>query len=96
MNPHTAKSLEEEIAEGIKARPAWLKLDDTSRCYPISRSRLYELIRDGKIRSACLRDRNKVRGTRIVNVESLERYITKHEDVWSESPNPKTKNETTK
>ena len=79
-----SKSLEEEIAEGIRATPAWLKLDVTSQCYGISRSGLYGLIRDGKIRFACLRDRNKSRGTRIVNVQSLEDYISAHENAWSE------------
>jgi hypothetical protein len=83
-----SKSLEEEIAEsiraGIRATPAWLKLDVTSQCYGISRSGLYGLIRDGKIRSACLRDRNKSRGTRIVNVQSLEDYISAHEGTKSE------------
>jgi hypothetical protein len=90
----TTLELQEEIKQSI--RPAWLKIDDAVRFSGIGRSKLYSLIDRGKIRSACLRERNKVRGTRIVNVESLELYITKHEDVWSESPNPKTKNETTK
>lgn len=88
------RELEEEIAEGIRAKVAWLKLDDASRCYAISRSGLYSLIRDGEIRSVCLRHRDKSRGSRIISVASLERYITKHQNVWSESPNPKAKNET--
>jgi hypothetical protein len=80
----TCKSLEEEVADNIRAAPAWLKLDVTSQCYGISRSGLYGLIRDGKIRSACLRDQNKSRGTRIVNVQSLEDYISEHEGKKSE------------
>jgi hypothetical protein len=61
-----------------------LKLDVASQCYGISRSGFYRLIRDGKIRSACLRDKNKSRGTRIVNVQSLEDYIRAHEGKKSE------------
>ena len=79
-----SQTLAEEITQGIRATPAWLKLDDASRCYGICRSGLYSLIRDGRIKSACLRDRNKSRGSRIVNVKSLEDYISAHEDVWSE------------
>jgi hypothetical protein len=85
----TCKSLEEEVADGIRATPAWLKLDVTSQCYGISRSGLYSLIRDGKIRSACLRDQNKSRGTRIVNVQSLEDYISKHEGKYDETKSEK-------
>jgi helix-turn-helix protein len=87
----TTLELEQEIKQSI--RPAWLKIDDAVRFSGIGRSKLYSLIDDGKIRSACLRERDKTRGTRIVNVRSLEAYISAHEDVWSESPNPKAKNE---
>jgi hypothetical protein len=45
----------------------------------IGRSRLYELIDDGKIRSVCLRERQKVRGIRLVNVKSLHDYIASFE-----------------
>jgi helix-turn-helix protein len=90
----TTLELQKEINQSI--RPAWLKIDDAVRFSGIGRSKLYDLIDRGKIRSACLRDRNKVRGTRIVNVQSLESYITKYEDVWSQSPNPKAKNESPK
>jgi hypothetical protein len=81
-----SKSFADEIADGLRATPAWLKLDDASRCYGISRSGLYNLIRRQKIRSACLREEDNVRGTRLVNVASLDSYITKHEGVWSEPP----------
>jgi Helix-turn-helix domain len=90
----TTLELQEEIKQSI--RPAWLKIDDAVRFSGIGRSKLYSLIDRGEIRSACLRDRDKVRGTRIVNVESLENYITKYERVWSQSPNPKAKNESPK
>ena len=90
----TTLELEQEIKQPI--RPAWLKIDDAVRFSGIGRSKLYSLIDDGRIRSACLRDRDKVRGTRIVNVRSLEAYIAAHEDVWSESPNRKAKDESPK
>lgn len=90
----TTLDLQRETKQSI--RPAWLKLDDAVSYSGIGRSKLYSLIDEGKIRSACLRERDKTRGSRIVNVRSLEAYISAHEDIWSQSPNPKTKNENQK
>jgi hypothetical protein len=52
----------------------------------IGRSKLYAAIKAGEIRSACLRDQNNTRGTRLINVASLNAYIRRHEGIWSEPP----------
>jgi hypothetical protein len=92
----TTLEIEKEVSNAAPVEPRWLRVGDAIRLSGISRSKLYSLLQDGVVKSACLRDRNKTRGTRIVNVKSLEAYISAHEDVWSESPNPKAKNESPK
>ncbi len=67
-------------------KPDWLKIPQAVHRSNICRSSLYDLIRRGKIRSVCLRDPDKVRGTRLINAASLDAYIIKHEGVWSEAP----------
>jgi hypothetical protein len=67
-------------------RPAWLKIPQAVRYSSICRSSLYYAIKSGEIRSACLRDPTHVRGTRLVNVASLDAYINRHVNLWSEPP----------
>ena len=40
---------------------------------------MYQLIDQGKIRSVCLRERDKVRGIRLINAKSLSDYIASFE-----------------
>jgi len=79
----TVTPIQEEIGT---VQPRWLKIDDAVRFSGICRSKLYSLIKRGAIRSACLREEDNVRGTRLVNAVSLDAYINKHEGVWSEAP----------
>lgn len=75
------------IREEIGAiAPKWIQIPAAVRRSSICRSKLYALIRRGAVRSACLRDEDNVRGTRLINVASLDAYIDKHVDVWSEAP----------
>jgi hypothetical protein len=76
------------IAEEIGAvAPRWLRIDDAVRFSGIRRSKLYQLIKCGAIRSACLREEDNVRGTRLVFAPSLDAHIAGHEGVWSKPPN---------
>jgi hypothetical protein len=56
-------------------KPEWLRLPDASRVSGIGRSSLYILIKEGKIKSVCLRKRNSIRGIRLVNADSLNAFI---------------------
>jgi len=56
-------------------KPEWLRLPDASRMSGIGRSSLYILIKEGKIKSVCLRKRNSIRGIRLVNADSLSAFI---------------------
>ncbi len=44
----------------------------------LSRAFIYGLIREGKIRSACLKKNGALRGVRTVNLSSLLGYLEKH------------------
>ncbi|MAS92603.1 MAG: hypothetical protein CMO55_05345 [Verrucomicrobiales bacterium] len=53
----------------------WLRVSEAVQITSISRSKLYELIKEGKIRSSCLRESYQVRGTRLIDRASLLAYI---------------------
>jgi hypothetical protein len=77
-----------EISEEVRTTPAvearWLKIPAAVRYSGLSRSKIYELIDEGKIRSVCLRDEDKLRGTRLVLKPSFDSYFAKHEGTKSE------------
>jgi len=61
-----------EVQNAVAAvRPEWLRIPDATRMSGIGRSSLYELIREGKIKSVCLRKRNGIRGIRLISADSL-------------------------
>jgi Helix-turn-helix domain len=43
--------------------------------FGLSRSKLYELINDRKIKSFCLRERNKIKGIRLISFDSLSEFL---------------------
>jgi hypothetical protein len=85
----TTLEIQDEISKAPSVEPRWLKIGDAVVFSGMCRSKLYALVKRGKIRSACLRDRDKIRGTRLINAESLHNYISAHEGVWSEAPDKK-------
>jgi hypothetical protein len=58
--------------------PEWLRVSDAVRLYGLGRSSLYELISEGRIKTASLRKRNALRGTRLINRDSLAAFIDAH------------------
>jgi len=81
----TVADIHEEIrsARAIEL-PHWLKIPASVHYSSLSRSKLYELIDEGAIRSVCLRDKDKIRGVRLISRPSLEAYLAKHEGTKSE------------
>jgi hypothetical protein len=57
------------------AKPEWYRLSDAIRVSGIGRSSLYELIREGRVKSVCLRKRNNTRGIRLINADSLTAFL---------------------
>ena len=76
-------------ATGGGVEPAWLTIAGAVAYSSLSRSKIYELI-GSEVRSVCLRDKNMIKGKRLVSRSSLENYINKFEGKKSEPvPGPK-------
>ena len=58
------------IAQKGQLKRVWLRIPVAVEAYGIARSRLYELIAEGKIRSASVRDRHKKKRVRLINADS--------------------------
>lgn len=57
------------------SRPEWLRPKDIPKFFGIGRSKTYELISDGKVKSVSLRKRGQKHGTRLVSFDSLAAYL---------------------
>jgi predicted DNA-binding transcriptional regulator AlpA len=64
---------EKQNASDLK--PIWIRLPQVTQCYGISRSKAYQLAKEGKVTSLSLRESSQTKGTRLFNVESLEAFI---------------------
>jgi hypothetical protein len=71
----TTATLIQATARCEPLKPEWVRIPDAMKFSGIGRSRLYQLIGAGRVRSVCLRERQKVRGIRLVSVKSLHDYI---------------------
>ncbi len=58
--------------------PSWVRVHDAIHATGISRSRLYVLMNEGKIRSASLRDKGQSKPTRLIDFGSLLSFIDSH------------------
>lgn len=72
---NTTLSIEQNIGKSELLRPQWLRIPDACAVSGIGRSLLYRHLASGRIKSVCLRDRNKERGIRLVNTDSLFAFI---------------------
>ena len=55
--------------------PEWTDHKGARVLFGLSRSHLYELAGEGKIRSACIRRRGALRGRRLFNCESIRAFL---------------------
>jgi hypothetical protein len=76
MKPTTSFAVQ-DIGPLPPVKPEWLRLPDAVRVSGIGRSTLYMLIKSGEVRSASIRKRNRTRGIRLINRDSLNDYIEK-------------------
>jgi len=53
----------------------WFRVPEAVKLVGISRSKLYELIAQGHVRSVSLRENGQSRGTRLVSYPSLQEYL---------------------
>jgi hypothetical protein len=56
-------------------RPEWLRPKDIPKIFGLGRSKSYELIASGKVKSVSLRKRGQKHGTRLVSYDSLAAYL---------------------
>lgn len=64
-----------ETTTSPDVKPEWYRIPDATRVSGIGRSLLYQYIKEGKIKSACLRKRNSIRGIRLINADSLSELV---------------------
>ena len=57
----------------------WLRVSDVTKLFRISRSLTYELIKEGKLRSVCLRRKGRQSGIRLIATDSIRAYIASFE-----------------
>jgi hypothetical protein len=73
------KSPSNLIIEELPAiRPRWASIKAASQFSGVARYRIFELINEGKIRSAVLKRKGLIRGRRLIDLDSLDAYISQH------------------
>ena len=72
----------------VTLNPRWLRIPSAVKYSGLSRSRLYELLAQGRIRSICLTSRRDAwRGVRLVDRESIDLFMEILRQVVSEPMN---------
>jgi hypothetical protein len=74
-NPDT---LAVERARHGSSSSNWITVRQATSRFPLGRTSIYELIREGRIRSLLLRKRGNVSGKRLLNSASIEAYIASY------------------
>jgi hypothetical protein len=60
----------------VTLNPRWLRIPSAVKYSGISRSRLYKLLAQGRIKSICLKSRNDaLRGVRLIDRESVDLFM---------------------
>ena len=68
----------------VTLNPRWLRIPSAVKYSGISRSRLYELLVQGRIKSICLKSRNDaLRGVRLIDRESVDLFMESLQEVAS-------------
>ena len=73
--PNYAEILADSPPIQTHFRPEWLRVEAAVQLFGISRSKIYELIADRRIKSFCLRERNKLKGIRLISFDSLSEFL---------------------
>jgi hypothetical protein len=66
----------------VTLNPRWLRIPSAVTYCGLSRSRLYELLAQGRIKSICLKSHNNaMRGVRLVDKESIDLFMESLQEV---------------
>jgi hypothetical protein len=60
--------------------PKYLQVASATSYSGLSRAKLYELMAEGQIRSISVRQKGRIRGRRLISVESLDAFLKSFED----------------
>ena len=71
------KEIQQDTHTGpVTLNPRWLRMPSAVKYSGLSRSRLYELLGQRRIKSICLKSRNDaLRGVRLVDRESIDSFM---------------------
>jgi len=71
----------------VTLNPRWLRIPSAVKYSGLSRSRLYELLTQGRIKSICLKSHTgALRGVRLVDRESIDQFMETRQEVVSRLP----------
>jgi predicted DNA-binding transcriptional regulator AlpA len=71
----------------VTLNPRWLRIPSAVKYSGLSRSRLYELLGRGRIKSICLKSQNKAfRGVRLVDRESVDLFMESLQEIAASAP----------
>ena len=59
-------------------KPEWIRPAQATQVSGLGRTKLYELMGRGKIKSASIKSRGCTRGSRLISYDSLMEYIENH------------------
>ena len=63
------------VANETKLDPEFAGYKKIRELFDLSRTHLYRLSCEGRVRSVCLRERGKIRGRRLYGVQSVRNYL---------------------
>jgi hypothetical protein len=69
-----------EVVESPSRR--WKRINTAAKISGIPRSRLFEMIKEGQIRSATIRHKGKRLGIRMIDVTSLDAFLERDSKLW--------------
>ena len=67
----------------VTLNPRWLRMPSAVKYSGLSRSRLYELLAQGRIKSICLKSRTGALRVRLVDRESIDLFMESLQEVVS-------------
>jgi hypothetical protein len=72
---HSTSTAVQDIGKVAPVRREWVRVPAACQLSGMGRSLLYQHLKAGRIKSVCLRQRNKVRGIRLVSTDSIREFI---------------------
>ena len=67
-----------QVAPPGGPEPLWGKPDWVARRYGLPRYRVFELIKEGKIRSALIKRKGRKKGLRLIELNSVNHFLEQH------------------